>query len=1286
MALRAFMRPSSLEAQRELGVQGVVVARLPVALLDTGRSWGPGVFGGSLVDADVRRNDDRYPTGKGRDRFAEIFPMANLLVPAPLGTQVSVLHDGRDGKQAAIRVEGAGHAMIHVLYAIKKFKSTIELLQFKDLKPDVWFRTDYILEPGKSYVRMKTTVRIAASPDPNKTSTVTCDKEADCGDPKLTCVGVTAKASGKCACKPMDDCAVKCESGQGGQLSYAIDVSTGCHLCPADKSGCSKTLAMDNVTGSEGVISTIMGDSPIMKQADPLYSGDNYQGGVGAGDFVFFGKYNKQFVPGNGFDQQKAVWDAWFEGRDTFAKPFMFDWVAAVGGDVSYAYYNVADAEKAGQKVAVPVFTSTATPFISATKRCEKDTKDDADCDAARLFTYERFLAVGDGDVSSVAAIIAEHRGEAMGTVKGYVRWRDTGNAAHDAHIVVFKDPAPGTDWQDRGLKELIKANRAKFGSPGAINAIDADRGTDITLDGDFEARLPAGDYVFMALDKGRVVNGDLIAAKVEADKTRILMPSLPTPARIRIRTADASGQRLPAKATVQLVDDAGKPVDYEGGKQVLLGHSRVGTGVHKIEVSADGSFDIPVKPGRYRVLVSHGIEYGVHDEKGADGKGFELAAAEVRTISAVLVPEIDTTGWASGDFHLHQRPSFDSGMPLDQRVRTIAAEGVDYVASTDHDVVTDFAPYIFAASLQRWFKSTIGVEISTLDMGHFIGFPIQYSELKVPDHGTPDWYCMTSNQLMDKVINRGGFTGANKGEKPTTIIAHPRDGFLGWADQMGLDPFSLTRKTPSLEDDNQIFRTVTCDHDAMEVFNAKRFDLIRTPTVFEIQSFERCMSRIEYTGRVNKKGDFSAAKMKTDLAGPICPELVDEAGNLFAGVSCPDGEAVSDCKMRYRRIVAKHFNNRILTRTPAEQKAWWNAKTDPDPLKAVALSDDRNKLCAIKLARNSETKVEEPDPAALALPIAKVVDPADYDAPCPSRSGVLDDYFRFLEYGLVKAAIGGSDSHDGHLEPGMPRNYIRSSTDDPSSINPVEMSKNLRESKVIATYGPFVDVSIDGKGPGETVKGAAGSKAVKIKVQTTSWFGIDRLEVYVNGLLAKTLGTKDGISDDVKALVDFDGTVTVDIPARDSWVVVVAMGLGSKHEMAPVYLDIPFGELQLPKLASMAFGRIPLASTYFPRPISYPDFYPVRPYAIANAILIDVDGNGAYDAPHKRAPFCSPACDPATGKLTADGTLTCKDIQSTYTCLAHEKRCGLDIPGTCDIYEAISGKALNGGHKRTAP
>ena len=1360
--------------------------KIRVAILDTERSWGPGVFGGSLVDADIRRKDGRFPEGEGRDRFAEVFPLANLMVPAPLDSEVSVYRDGSDGEEAVIRVEGRGYAMIHALNAIRDNKEALQdFLKYLDVKPEVWFRTDYSLRPGESFVRMKTAVRVPPDLPKSVRDEVECTEATAvkvCGD------GLVCNDDGKCACPSLDGCAKTCDAGD--EIAYQVDPATGCQVCPinpkTNKPECSEILPMRVATGDESVIGVILGENESQAKAynklppaEKAKAQVPRKGGLGAGDFVFFGKKNKQFVPYNGFDEESEVWQAWFEGRDTFARPLTFDYVAALGGDVSYAYYTVKrNKNDPPPKVAVPVFTSTATPFIAATIQCLHGEADDDSCDRHRVYEFERFLAVGGGDAASVVDIINSHRGVATGTVKGYVRWQDTGASAANASVVVFSNPQPGRQWAH--VDDLVAANRAIDGRPGVHNAIDADLGVDPVEDGNFEARLPPGDWVFVPMDEQRIVVGPPISVTVTSGKTHVLLPSLPTPARLHIRATDQQGRRLPAKATLVLLDADGKAMERDGGRRVYLGQGRLGTGVQQIAFTADGDLEMAVAAGRYRLVVSHGFEYGTHDEE------IEIAHGQERTIGALLQHEIDTTGWISGDFHLHQQPSFDSGMPLAQRVKTIVAEGVDYAAATDHDVVTDFLPWIKAFGLDQWLASVVGVEISTLDIGHFIGFPIRYMGTTVPAHGAVDWYCMSSNQVFDDVVfNRNGFEGVD--EKPTTIIAHPRDGFLGWASQIGLDNFSMTRyRDESLETDTQVFRTVACNQDAMEVFNGKRFDLVHTPTIREIHTFERCLYRIERAGNsleplspgrgahygpcreidhklgrcddgfycVDGKGPVAICMTKAEITAdaptsteacqqlpgcakdgrctwgygacwknPLerdlanaCPELGERG--LTKLTTCAPELSATACKLRHRAVLARVVNADSLVRTKAEQDAWYDEKTTSDPTDAKQAFDAANKLvelCRFDRGCKDNVATEDDEHAEcvgkrLGKPLGKAIKGIDQhlDRPCSEHAGAMEDYFRLLEWGVIQAGLGGSDSHASNIEPGLPRTWIRSSTDAPAAIDRAEIARNLRAGKVQASYGPFVTVSVGGAGPGDVVPGTKGGNvAVRIKVQTPSWFGIDRLEVYSNGRLVYSEGVareptglneddlpenaidKKVIGSSPAAIVDLDKVVEVAIPPADerdadSWISVVVMGLGERNWMRPVYLDVPFGELQLPLVASMAFGNVPAISFMFPRPVLRPDFYPVRPYAFTNALFVDTDGNGKYDAPNKRLPFCSPACDPASNLLEDGSGESCTDVQKDYVCLEPERRCGVPIPGVCDVYTALQTGALRsaiGGH-----
>jgi hypothetical protein len=300
-----------------------------VAILGTDRSWGPGVFGGSLVDADIRRSDARYPSGSGRDKLAEIFPFANLLVPAPVGTQVRVLKDGADGKEAVVRVEGKGMFMFEALSILERQRPILGAF-YPDIQTAIDFRTDYILRPGDRFVTMRTWVIL--NPRPLQENEVfvggSCKSDADCyGGAATPSFGCRASADGKsktCQCKTL------AEQGCAAESCSTVP-NTDAYGCP--RCGCSAVLEMTNTAGAVSVFDAILGDSKFA---------DNPQrkAGVGGGDFVFFGNQTDIFVPGHGFDEEKPVWDALFNGRDTFGEPLAFDFVSAAGGEVHRCWYR----------------------------------------------------------------------------------------------------------------------------------------------------------------------------------------------------------------------------------------------------------------------------------------------------------------------------------------------------------------------------------------------------------------------------------------------------------------------------------------------------------------------------------------------------------------------------------------------------------------------------------------------------------------------------------------------------------------------------------------------------------------------------------------------------------------------------------------------------------------------------------------------------------------------------------------------------------------------------------
>ncbi|MCB9788148.1 MAG: PHP domain-containing protein [Deltaproteobacteria bacterium] len=1127
--------------------------RIRIAVLDVKASPGPGIFGGTLVDADLQRTDARFRNGNGHDQLSEVFPFANLLTPRPDESEISIIQDGSDGESAVVRVTGEGQ---FILDALRVFQDEALSLFFGNLKTHLEVSTDYILEPGKPYVRMVSTARRSEAP-------TSCDANFTCDL----------------------DCA--------GGLRFDSD---GCPVCQCSTD---EPLPLENFRESQPLFLGLLGDS-----------GAGTTAGIIGGDFVFFGGQNNLFAPQMGFDETRLIFDQLFLGRDTFTQPLSLDFMAAAGGEVSYGYFTVNPPGETDPRVLVPLITSSTTAFTTAARTCSEDNADDEACDQISSWSWERYFAVGQGDIASVADIVYAARQTPVGTLKGVVLGAQR-EAEKNAHVFVFNDPDPTRTFAS--VNEIADANYRANGTPGLLNAIDADVGLDPVEDGDFHATMPPGTYLVVATNEDRTSTSEVSRITIVEGETVRYAPVVPAPARLTWRITDSQGRLIAAKLTLVSRDADGELLDGDGLRRPYLGEGRLGAGVRHLFRTATGEGSETIEPGRYRLFASHGTEYsvGVAD--------FEVGPGEEVVKALTVVHEVDTDGWIAGDFHLHQEPSHDSGLKLDKRVTNIAAEGLDLGVSTDHDVVTDLRPTVRELGLQDVLQTSIGVEMTTIELGHFIAFPLAYDALTIPDHGAPDWSCQDGPGLLRVLGER-----VQEGTRGVRIMAHPRDGFFGYVDQLGVNPYTQERvnydrakvgfgsgSLLELEAGNVLFRQATCDWDAMEVFNAKRFDLMRIPTNRDVIVYNRCRARIDAAA----EGDYAALEV-------ACPELT----GTEPLTTCDPTERFFDCTMRYRRRLAFLSARSILERTPAEQDAIfnhvYNAKTDGDACDPAEHPGDL--------------------PEELAT------------TPCTDHDGVIDDWMFWLQRGLNVTITAASDSHGDSLEPGTPRTLVRNPATRAPDIDAAEVAEAMVDHRALPTYGPVIDVSIGDAIPGDVAKVTAGQPmTLNLRVQTASWFGVDRIEVYVSGKLVRVLNLGHG----PEVVVDWDAPLELTAPEQDGFVSVIAMGLEERNLLRPIYLDISFGELQLSQTATLAFGAIPALQGFFTASPVVPDFYPVFPMAITNAILLDVDGDGKWTPPGEFPPFCpQSSCEPGPDAM----------CPSDQVCLDPEHTCGYDVKGQC--------------------
>ncbi len=195
------------------------------------------------------------------------------------------------------------------------------------------------------------------------------------------------------------------------------------------------------------------------------------------------------------------------------------------------------------------------------------------------------------------------------------------------------------------------------------------------------------------------------------------------------------------------------------------------------------------------------------------------------------------------------------------------------------------------------------------------------------------------------------------------------------------------------------------------------------------------------------------------------------------------------------------------------------------------------------------------------------------------TEAQVMPDWFGFLNRGYRVTGNGNSDSHGAKTsEVGSPRNYVQVGTDDPQTLDPARFIAAVKAGKVTVSLGPFVTVSVNGKGLGELAPLDQGEAKFAVVMQAPAWEGpIETIELLKNGQVLTQVSVSPQDADPANPTIRWRGVLT-DRPAQDAWYLVRARSAGGN-------------------LGPLSGGR---------------------PYAFTNPVYVDADGNAAFDAPVK--------------------------------------------------------------------
>ncbi|MBW2270439.1 MAG: PHP domain-containing protein [Deltaproteobacteria bacterium] len=241
---------------------------------------------------------------------------------------------------------------------------------------------------------------------------------------------------------------------------------------------------------------------------------------------------------------------------------------------------------------------------------------------------------------------------------------------------------------------------------------------------------------------------------------------------------------------------------------------------------------EIELPVGSYRVYASRGLEFQVTETE------LELSAGEQRQLEMPWPTRVlETPGWVNADLHVHSGASFDSALPLRERVRSFAAAGAEILVASEHNRLIDYRHLLREMDLERELVLISGVEFTGMahtaqvpfTNGHSNVFPLQYRAREFSG-GLPRHEGVRLRELMQWT----------REHSPTALfqLNHPRvtdapDPALAYFDHLGvgqqfdpLVPLSAESNRALIETDERGGRDI--DFDLLEVLNGSDMERYR--------------------------------------------------------------------------------------------------------------------------------------------------------------------------------------------------------------------------------------------------------------------------------------------------------------------------------------------------------------------------------------------------------------------------------------------------------------------------
>ena len=260
--------------------------------------------------------------------------------------------------------------------------------------------------------------------------------------------------------------------------------------------------------------------------------------------------------------------------------------------------------------------------------------------------------------------------------------------------------------------------------------------------------------------------------------------------------TNDADGQALPCRLTLVRSDGTLQPLLAEPAGRVA---ARTG-----VVYTRDGRASIMAPAGNYMLYAGRGFEWSV------SRKAVRVKSGSPANVALTLRHEVPAEGWIAADSHIHTLTYSGHGdATIEERLLTIAGEGIELAISTDHNHHTDYGPVAASTGTNSWFTPVIGNEVTTKH-GHFNAFPIA-PDAPVLNANEQDWARLIPAMRATpgvKVITLNHPRDVHNGFVPFGALQfNPNTGRHRDAEALDIDAIEVVTSAALQSDVNLLFR-----------------------------------------------------------------------------------------------------------------------------------------------------------------------------------------------------------------------------------------------------------------------------------------------------------------------------------------------------------------------------------------------------------------------------------------------------------------------------------------------